>query len=66
MCKPDQLKCALNKFGNKKRPSIRPTDCVGGLRESVSDYICSVHLPDINGRQQEHIFEFVDKEKQVC
>jgi hypothetical protein len=43
-----------------------PTDVVGGLRETVEDYICSVKLPDTNSEQVEHIFECADKQKQTC
>jgi hypothetical protein len=60
------LKLALSRFGNKKRAYIRPTDVVGGLRDTVEDYICSVKLPDKNEEQVEHIFECADKQKQTC
>lgn len=66
VCKPEQLKLALSRFGNKKRPYIRPTDVVGGLRDKVEDYICSVKLADKNDELVEHIFESADKQKQTC
>lgn len=48
VCKPEQLKWALNGFGKKQRPLINPVDVVGGLRETVEDYICNVKLADTN------------------